>query len=374
MNKSICLLFVSLALMACRTTDEEPDLMFPPSGNPGKIVGFYLLNEGPMGSNKSTIDYYDYSTGIYTKNICAAANPDLQIIPGDVGNDIQIYGSRLYAVINRSNNVLVMDAQDARYIGQVPVRNCRYIVFHDRYAYVSSYADALEMDPGDFPGYVVKIDTATMEVVDTCIVGNQPEEMVIANGKLYVANSGIYRVPNYDHTVSVIDLDSFKETGRIDVAINLHRMELDSYGQIWVSSRGDDFDCHSQIYVISSENDQVICDFGDIPCNDMALCGDSLYVISYTYNFMTVTYDICYYIVDVKQNEIISSNFITDGTEQDIQAPYGIAVNPQTHEILITDALDQVTPGTLYCFSPDGQLKWQCHTGDIPSRIVFYKK
>lgn len=373
MNKSICLLFVSLALMACRTTDEEPDLMSPPSGNPGKIVGFYLLNEGQMGCNKSTIDYYDYSTSIYEKNIFQAVNPDIPTL-GDVGNDIQIYGSRLYAVINRSNNVLVMDAQDARYIGQVPVRNCRYIVFHDRYAYVSSYADAQESDPGDFPGYVVKIDTATMEVVDTCMVGYQPEEMVIANGKLYVANSGIYHVPDYEHTVSVIDLDSFKETGRIDVGINLHRMELDAYGQIWVSSRGDGYDCHSQIYAISSENDQVISEFGDIPCSDMTLCGDSLYVISYTYNFMTRTYDICCYIVDVKQNKIISSNFITDGTEQNIQTPYGIAVNPKTHEILITDALDKVTPGILYCFSPDGQLKWQCRTGDIPSRIVFYKK
>ena len=148
--------------MACRTTDEEPNPQFFPSD--GKIVGFYLLNEGPMGYNKSTIDYYDYSTGIYEKNIFQAVNPDIPPTLGDVGNDIQIYGSRLYAVINRSNNVLVMDAQDARYIDQVPVRNCRYIVFHDRYAYVSSYADAPELDPGDFPGNpVVKISMLPMQ-------------------------------------------------------------------------------------------------------------------------------------------------------------------------------------------------------------------
>ena len=33
------------------------------------IAGFYLLNEGNMGSNKATLDYYDYTTCIYTKNI-----------------------------------------------------------------------------------------------------------------------------------------------------------------------------------------------------------------------------------------------------------------------------------------------------------------
>ena len=84
-----------------------------------------------------------------------------------------------------------------------------------------------------------------MSVVVSCTVCYQPEEMVISGNKLYVANSGGYRVPNYDRTVSVIDLDTFREVKKIDVAINLHRLELDKYGQIWVSSRGDYYDTPS---------------------------------------------------------------------------------------------------------------------------------
>ena len=61
------------------------------------------------------------------------------------------------------------------------------------------------------------------------MVGYQPEEMVIVGNKLYVANSGGYRVPNYDRTVSVIDLNTFKVIKTIDVGINLHRMELDQF-------------------------------------------------------------------------------------------------------------------------------------------------
>ncbi len=53
-----------------------------------------------------------------------------------------------------------------------------------------------------------------MQIVDTCTVGYQPEEMVIAGNKLYVANSGGYRVPSYDRTVSVIDLTTFTEIKR----------------------------------------------------------------------------------------------------------------------------------------------------------------
>ena len=60
------------------------------------VKGFYLLNEGNMGSNKATIDYFDYTTGYYRKNMYAEVNPSVVMELGDVGNDIQIYGSKLY--------------------------------------------------------------------------------------------------------------------------------------------------------------------------------------------------------------------------------------------------------------------------------------
>ena len=64
------------------------------------VYGFYLLNEGNMGSNKASIDYFDATTGTYNRNIYAARNPTVVKELGDVGNDITIYGSKMYAVIN----------------------------------------------------------------------------------------------------------------------------------------------------------------------------------------------------------------------------------------------------------------------------------
>ena len=66
-------------------------------------AGFYLLNEGNMGSNKATLDYYDLSTATYTRNLYSERNPSVPLSLGDVGNDLRIYGNRLYAVINVSN-------------------------------------------------------------------------------------------------------------------------------------------------------------------------------------------------------------------------------------------------------------------------------
>ena len=218
---------------------------------------------------------------------------------------------------------------------------------------------------------MAKVDTLTMQVVDTCTVGYQPEEMVIVGKKLYVANSGGYRVPNYDRTVSVIDLDTFKEVRKIDVAINLHRQELDRYGRIWVSSRGDYYDVPSRTYVIDSRTDEVTDTFNLLPNSEMTVCGDSLYVYSTEWSYPTQSNTISYAIVNVRTKKVVTRNFITDGTEQRIAVPYGIAVNPATREIFVTDAGNYVTPGKLYCFNPDGTKKWEVVTGDIPAHIAF---
>ena len=348
-----------------KVTDENTELT--------SVSGFFLLNEGNMGSNKATLDYFDYKSKIYSKNIFAERNPGVVMELGDVGNDIQIYGNKLYAVINNSNMVEVMDVETAEHITSITVPNCRYIVFSKGFAYVSSYAGPIKIDPNARLGYVAKIDTTSMIVTDTCIVGYQPEEMVIKNNKLYVANSGGYRVPNYDNTVSVINLETFTETKKITVGINLHRMEADDYGNIYVSSRGDYYYTSSKTYIIDSESEQVT-KVMDLPVSEMTLCGDSLYIYSTEWSYITNSNTTSYAIVNTKTQAVVSKHFITDGTEAEIETPYGIAVNPITKEIFVTDAKDYVTPGTLYCFSQQGEKKWSVTTGDIPAHIVFTDK
>lgn len=198
MKKSIIrytlLAIITFCFASCRDDVEmilsEEEIV----GEPQEIIGykgFYLLNEGNMGSNKSTLDYYDFSTGIYKRNIYAEINPTVPKELGDVGNDIGIYGSKLYAVINCSNKVEVMEAETTKRITQIEIPNCRFIKFHHRYAYVTSYAGPVMIDPNyEQIGFVAKIDTATLKEVDRCLVGFQPDELDIVNGKIYVANSG----------------------------------------------------------------------------------------------------------------------------------------------------------------------------------------
>jgi DNA-binding beta-propeller fold protein YncE len=369
----LCLFTITLIASSCR---NETDVFEPETTQPGtpeytSIRGFYLLNEGNMGSNKSTLDYFDYETGIYHRNIFGAANPTVVKELGDVGNDLKIYGDKLYAVINCSNKIDVMDKRTAKKTGQIDLPNCRYIRFHKGYAYVTSYAGPVQITP-DYEqlGYVAKIDTATLEIVDRCLVGYQPDELEIVDNKIYVANSGGYMSPNYENTVSVIDLETFTEVKRIEVAINLHRLRADHRGNLWVGSRGDYYETHSRLYWIDTQTDEYAGRL-DLPVSNFHLDGDSLYLCSTEWSYISMTNEVTYGIVDVRLKSIVTRNFITDGTDEHIKIPYGIAVNPVTKDIYVTDAGNYVSPGTLYCFDKDGKQKWSERTGDIPAHFVF---
>ena len=372
------ILFIPVLLLLVLTTgcrkelpvlDSEKEFVTYPT-DPQRIEGFFLLNEGNMGSNKCTIDFFSTRGGYYLRNIYPESNPSIVKELGDVGNDIQIHDGKLYVVVNCSHFVEVMDVKTAKHIGSVNITNCRYITFNGDKAYVSSYAGPVQIDPEARPGKIVEIDTNTLQITREVVVGYQPEEMVITGGRLYVANSGGYRYPDYDRTVSVIDLETFQVVNTIDVAVNLHRMELDRKGRIYVSSRGDYYGEGSDIYVIDTSTETVTGNLG-IPANEMWMDGDSIYITSAEWNYTSGKNDIRYLIYDTAQERTVSENFITDGTDKEIRLPYGVAVNPETKEIYVSDATDYVTPGYLYCFTPDGKKQWSVRTGDIPAHFAF---
>lgn len=370
--------------MLCATSCREDELVVPAEYDPvpavsdseGRIRGMYLLNEGNMGSNKCTLDYLDYVTGLYARNIYPERNPNVIKELGDVGNDIAIYGSKLYIVVNCSHKVEVLNAKTAVRIAQIDIPNCRYIKFHRGKAYVSSYVGPVLIDPDSPKGAVYEVDTTSLKVTGRCIVGYQPEEMEIIDDYMYVANSGGYRVPNYDNTVSVIQLIDFKQVRQIPVAINLHRIRKDRYGRLWVTSRGDYNSVPPRLYYLERDEgsgEMRVAGCLDIAVSDMAIRDDSMYYIGVAWSNFTGTNTISYGIINVRDRQRVADNFITDGTEQNIKMPYGISVHPVTGDIYVTDAKNYVSSGTLYCFSPDGKRQWSVRTGDIPAHICFYE-
>lgn len=372
---------MTLFLAGCRHDElvvpTEYDIINDVPDPDTSIRGFYLVNEGNMGSNKCTLDYFDYFTGLYARNFYAERNPNVIKELGDVGNDIGIYGSKLYVVVNCSHKVEVLDSRTGTRLGQVNIPNCRYVRFYRGKAYVSSYVGPVLIDPDAPKGAVYEVDTTSLKVTRKVSVGYQPEEMEIVDDYMYVANSGGYRVPNYDNTVSVIQMVDFKQVQQIPVGINLHRLKKDRYNKLWVTSRGDYQSRPSRMYVLDKRrgyNQMIVTDTLPFGVSNMVIRGDSLYFYSTEWNNYTQSNTITYGIVDVRTKQLVSNNFITDGTEKEITIPYGIAVHPETGDILVTDAKNYVSSGTLYCFDRLGRKKWSVRTGDIPAHITFLKR
>ena len=374
--------FIIATLLLVTTSCREDELVVPTeydiigdqSYDESSVRGFYLVNEGNMGSNKCTLDYYDYVTGLYARNIYAEKNPTVIKELGDVGNDIGIYGSKLYVVVNCSHKIEVMDAKTGIRIGQVDIPNCRYIRFYKGDAYVSSYVGPVLIDPDAPKGAIYKVDTLTLQIKDKVTVGYQPEEMEIVDDYMYVANSGGYRAPNYDNTVSVIQMVDFKQVQQIPVGINLHRLKKDNYNRLWVTSRGDYQSRPSRLYVMEKKaghNRLEVTDTIPVACSNMAFHGDSLFYYATEWNNFTASNTISFGIIDLITKEVVSSNFIKDGTESEITVPYGIAIHPETGDIFVTDAKNYVSSGVLHCYSKDGIKKWSVRTGDIPAHITF---
>ena len=344
----LCILY-SVLLISCR----GDEVIYPTIGthvtDEVREGGLYVLCEGNMGSNKARLDYINLEQGDYYANWYGSQNPRQMKELGDVGNDIQQYGGRLYAVINCSHKVEVMDAK-ARHIGQIDIPNCRYMAFKGDKLYVSAYVGSAT--DADLLGSVFEIDTATLAVTREVKVGHQPDELCVVDDRLYVCNSGGYLTNRYDSTVSVIDLHSFTEIEKIPVGLNPTRIRVDNRKRLWICCQGNYADKSPMLVILdfTAENKQI-----STACSNISIEGTIAYVI------------------DNKQNKLHAFSTI-DFTElecpidiKNYEHPYGLLAT--TDALYITDAKNYVSSGVLHCYGYDGHERWSTKTGDIPGHL-----
>lgn len=182
--------------------------------------GIYVLSEGTWKKNQSDIAYYDITNDkLYPKYFSEVNGRNL----GDVGNDMAVYGSKMYCLVSEQNPgtndgmIEVIDPKTCKSIKQIPftvnqehtIRDIpRRFIFENGKGYITG-----------FSGVVARLDTLslTIDAVAKLKGDNLKSEGITQyKNKLYVANSG-YGVGN---TVSVVDIETMKELYKIDVPTN----------------------------------------------------------------------------------------------------------------------------------------------------------
>jgi len=336
-----------ILLCSCEPKQPEEDL---------PIFNVLVLNEGLMNANNGSITAYYTGTNTGIGDIFSHVNKQ-QL--GDVANDILIYGSKVYVVVNVSSQICVMDLKSGVLIKQIPVAASgvgsqpRQIVSHNGKVYVCC-----------FDGSVLKIDTTSLLIEATTKAGRNPDGICVANNKLYVSNSGGLDYPNYDNTISVFDLNSFTEIKKIEVKMNPTLMKTDKKGNVYVVSNGNYNDVSPCLQRINTITDKVEKVF-DIGISVFDIYNDYLYFYTHDY----VSGSTSYQILDLLQDSIINNNFISDDDLP--KTPNGINVNPRTGDVYIFDALDYVSTGDVYCFDKDGKKRLKFEAGIIPKKAVF---
>ena len=100
-------------------------------------------------------------------------------------------------------------------------------------------------------------------------------------------------------------------------------------------------------------------------------CALPIYFYSVEFNSTTEKNHVSYGIIDIRTKELITDNFIKDGTDKNIVIPYGLQIDPHNGDIYVTDAKNYVSSGQLHCYNRNGIKKWSVRTGDIPAHMCF---
>lgn len=347
-----------LQVVAKRTSGESEIFAAMPVTNyvvPSK--GLYILNGGNQGENNASISYYDIATGKLTTDIYKTANGSGL---GDSAEQMLIYGSKMYVTVTASNRIAVLD-MNGKLIESIEPKegdepmNPRCMVADNGKIYVSY-----------FYGHAVAVlDTTTLKIENKVSVGRYPEQLAVANGKIYVSNSGGLDYPNYGSTVSVIDLNTFKVEKDIDVIINPGSLMADSQGDIYVISLGDYGDIKNTLQRIDGKTGAVtVMD----NATKMTIVNDKLYTAYAQWGVPTITYKK----YDVLTEQLIDGNIIKDGT--DIASPYAIAVDPLSEDFYITESSWGST-GSLFTFTAEGKLKDKAiDTGGYEAKSVIFRQ
>lgn len=235
-------------------------------------VGYYILNRGNYSANNSNIAYYDEATQKLTTDYYKLKNSNKDL--GSDAEQIFQYGSKIYISVTSSNKIVVLDLEGNQVGELTPMNlvgqpmNPRCFTAMNGDVYVSYF----------YGSAIGVIDTTTItekNVIDLGVTAagasRYPEQLTVANGKIYVALSEYGK----GKTVGVVDPSAGKLTKEIEVVINPCNLQAGKDGNVYVISLGDYGDIKNTLQVISKDDKVTTLGNG----SKMTVVGDYLYVV-----------------------------------------------------------------------------------------------
>lgn len=321
------------------------------------VSGVYILNEGTYNEDNASFSFFDLKSKKMQNNVFATANPTMKL--GNGGNDMGVYGSKIYIAMNGSNKLEIANAVDGKSLKTIQITEPSYIAFHGKHAFVTSYTNK-----------VFVIDTASMAVVKEINVGKTPEQMAVSGDFVFVTNSGWkdgFFGGKFDNTVSVIDAKSLTKTRDIIVEENVNQIEADNKGFVYVLNAPISFVwptivTPARFHVINTKTLKVEKSL-DISASSMSIKDNTAYLINDTYGNGAVSF----VELNLTSFEVTKKNELLKG----IQNPYSLAVDPDSGDIWIGDGMGYGDNGKVFRFIKNVKDPERYSVGVSPRKIVF---
>ncbi len=356
--KRIYLLLLGIAIILASTSCDknEKDPVIVPTET---TEGYYILNTGSWGKNNASLSYYDFEYKIMSNNVFLDKNEKKL---GDLAQDMIVYGNKMYISVQNSAIIFVTDKK-----GEI-LAEITDPVYTQPHSFVAYNGDVFVTY---YDGAIGKIDTTSF-AVNSVKMGNNPEQLKMANGNFYIANSGGMNYPNYGTTVSIVnpaDLTLIKE---LEVGLNPRYIQADAFGNVYVLTVGDYGAVLPSLKKIDPQGNVVTLDIKNgeesLPPSYIGMGSDNyLYVISGKSDESTgwkLQGDIYSFNT---QTQKIEGKFITDGTT--IENISGLSVDLSTGEVGVPTS-DYINTGDFYIFSKEGVLNQKLPVGVNPVKFV----
>ncbi|MCD8182576.1 MAG: hypothetical protein LUE99_05195 [Bacteroides sp.] len=340
--------FLAVALGAFTACDDDNDDVTPPP--PMTTTGAYVINTGNWNANNGSVQWYDVDTKKAGSDLFAAANG---VGIGDA-QDLCVYGSKVYIACTSSAKIEIVNRKSFKREATLNLANNTGEPINPRYLTATGGNVYFTL----YDGTVSKIDTVSLKVTATAEVGDHPEALTAADGKLYVNISGY----GSEDKIAVVNLASFAKTKDIKVLLNPYDVSFTGEdGKVYFISCGDfGKTIPSTLQCIDPATDQVesVC-----KASKAVMKGRKIYFIYADYYLDDDSKLIGVYDMDTKK----TTEFVAFST---FQNPGFIAVDPISGDVFIGDQPNSAL-NDVYVYGSDGTSKGQFETGYYTTGMRF---
>lgn len=316
-----------------------------PQPGPGNMdTGTYQIligNEGGFTYGNASLQVYDPANEQLQNDVFQTANGRPL---GDVLQDVRLIDGRMYAVLNNSNRVEVIDTSDFKVIGSITgLASPRYILsISERKCYVTDFlAEAIHI-----------IDPVQFQKTGVISLPGWTEELIMVDQTVWVTN-------RESEFIYLIDPATDEVVDSVAVAYGSGAIGQDGAGFIWTYCVGDVAEQRAGgLYRINPETRTVVQSF-DLPADGGLFPRLAFDADRDTLFFLQDGVRV----LDTEATSLPSGAYLA----ADGHMWYSLGYDPYYHELWVGDARDYQRSGDVYRYDRQGQLVGQLKGGIIPA-------